>query len=115
MKLEIKNSQAKNKRFVAIFTDDKGKRSNGQSPKSQAIRPQGKKVNFGLKNPKIGTYIDKGDKVMRKNYIARHEATEKKFYSDPMRPATLSRFVLWGESTSLKQNIENYKKKFNLL
>ena len=52
---------------------------------------------------------------MRKNYIKRHEATEKKFYSDPMRPATLSRFVLWGESTSLKQNIENYKKKFNLL
>ena len=73
-----------------------------------------KKVNFGLKNPKIGTYIDKGDKVMRKNYIKRHEATEKKFYSDPMRPATLSRFVLWGESTSLKQNIDNYKKKFNL-
>tara|TARA_R110000824_G_scaffold255385_1_gene444360 strand:+ start:48 stop:371 length:324 start_codon:yes stop_codon:yes gene_type:complete len=106
MKIEIKNSQAKNKRFVAVFTDDKGK--------TQAIRPQGKKVNFGLKNPKIGTYIDHGDKVMRKNYIARHEATEKKFYSDPMRPATLSRFILWGDSSSLKQNIESYKKKFNL-
>ena len=106
MKLEIKNSQAKNKRFVAVFTDEKGK---------------SKKVNFGLKNPKIGTYIDtgsrparEGDKVMRKNYIARHEATEKKFYSDPMRPATLSRFILWGDSTSLKQNIDNYKKKYNL-
>jgi len=99
MKIEIKNSQAKNKRFVAVFTDEKGKT---------------KKVNFGLKNPKIGTYIDHGDKVLRKNYIARHEATEKKFYSDPMRPATLSRFILWGDSTSLKQNIDNYKKKFNL-
>ena len=107
MKLEIKNSEAKGKRFVAIFTDAKGKRSNGQSPKS-------KKVNFGLKNPKRGTYIDLGDKEVRKNYIARHEATEKKFYKDPMRPATLSRFILWGESKSLKQNIDNYKKKFNL-
>ena len=99
MKLEIKNSQAKGKRFVAIFTDDKGK---------------SKKVNFGLKNPKRGTYIDLGDKKVRKNYIARHEATEKKFYSDPQRPATLSRFILWGNSTSLKQNIENYKNKYNL-
>ena len=99
MVIEIKNSQAKNKRFVAIFTDDKGK---------------SKKVNFGLKNPKRGTYIDLGDKEVRKNYIARHEATEKKFYKDPMRPATLSRFILWGESKSLKQNIDNYKKKFNL-
>tara|TARA_R110002020_G_scaffold85563_3_gene211086 strand:+ start:130 stop:432 length:303 start_codon:yes stop_codon:yes gene_type:complete len=99
MKLEIKNSEAKGKRFVAIFTDAKGK---------------SKKVNFGLKNPKRGTYIDLGDKEVRKNYIARHEATEKKFYKDPMRPATLSRFILWGESKSLKQNIDNYKKKFNL-
>tara|TARA_R110002110_G_scaffold406808_1_gene627149 strand:+ start:246 stop:569 length:324 start_codon:yes stop_codon:yes gene_type:complete len=106
MKIQIKNSQAKNKRFVAVFTqavalqgDDKGK---------------SKKVNFGLKNPKIGTYIDTGDKELRKNYIARHEVREKKFYNDPMKPATLSRFILWGDSSSLKQNIENYKRKFNL-
>jgi hypothetical protein len=99
MKLDIKNSQAKGKRFVAIFTDDKGK---------------SKKVNFGLKNPKKGTFIDHSDKEIRKNYIARHEVTEKKFYKEPMRPATLSRFILWGNSSSLKQNIESYKKKFNL-
>ena len=99
MKLDIKNSQAKGKRFVAIFTDDKGK---------------SKKVNFGLKNPKKGTFIDHADKELRKNYIARHEATEKKFYKDAMRPATLSRFILWGTSSSLKQNIEAYKNKYNL-
>jgi len=99
MKLDIKNSQAKGKRFVAIFTDEKGK---------------SKKVNFGLKNPKKGTFIDHADKELRKNYIARHEATEKKFYKDAMRPATLSRFILWGTSSSLKQNIEDYKNKYNL-
>ena len=99
MKLDIKNSQAKGKRFVAIFTDDKGK---------------SKKVNFGLKNPKKGTFIDHADKELRKNYIARHEATEKKFYKDAMRPATLSRFILWGTSSSLKQNIEAYNNKYNL-
>ena len=99
MKLVIKDSKTKGKRFVAIFTDDKGKE---------------KRVNFGLKNPKIGTYIDHGDKTIRKNYIARHEVREKKFYKDPMRAATLSRFILWGDSKSLKQNIEDYKTKYNL-
>jgi len=99
MKIDIKNSQAKGKRFVAIFTDDKGK---------------SKKVNFGLKNPKLGTFIDHADKKLRKNYIARHEVREKKFYKDPMRAATLSRFILWGTSSSLKQNIEDYKNKYNL-
>tara|TARA_R110000824_G_scaffold143807_3_gene311549 strand:+ start:652 stop:954 length:303 start_codon:yes stop_codon:yes gene_type:complete len=99
MKLVIQDSKSKGKRFVAIFTDNKGKE---------------KRVNFGLKNPKIGTYIDHGDKTIRKNYIARHEVREKKFYKDPMRAATLSRFILWGDSKSLKQNIESYKRKFNL-
>ena len=99
MKLLIQDSKAKGKRFVAIFTDNKGKE---------------KRVNFGLKNPKIGTYIDHGDKTIRKNYIARHEVLEKKFYKDPMRAATLSRFILWGDSKSLKENIESYKTKYNL-
>ena len=71
-------------------------------------------IHFGVEKPKIGTFIDTGDKTLRKNYIARHEVNEKKFYNDPMRAATLSRFILWGETDSLKKNIELYKKKFNL-
>lgn len=71
-------------------------------------------VDFGVKKPKIGTYIDHGDEKIRKNYIARHEVNEKKFYKDPQRAATLSRFILWGSSSNLKKNIEDYKKKFNL-
>jgi len=105
MKLDIKNSQAKGKRFVAIFTDD---------PEGAMVKGKSKKVNFGLKNPKLGTFIDHADKKLRKNYIARHEVREKKFYKDPMRAATLSRFILWGTSSSLKENIENYKNKYNL-
>tara|TARA_R100001129_G_scaffold160143_1_gene124593 strand:+ start:458 stop:739 length:282 start_codon:yes stop_codon:yes gene_type:complete len=93
--MRIEKSKAKGKRFVAIFDD-------------------GKKVNFGLKNPKIGTYIDHQDKEIRKNYRARHEPPEKKFYNDPKRPATLSRFILWGEATNLRDAIKDYKRKFNL-
>ena len=78
MKLRIENSKAKNKRFVAIFTDKNNKE---------------KRVNFGLKNPKIGTYIDHQDKDIRRRYRARHEPPEKKFYGNPQKPSTLSKFT----------------------
>ena len=98
MKLVIKKS-TKDKRLMAIFSiEDK----------------KDKIVHFGQKNPKFGTYIDTGNKIARKNYIARHSVREKQFYNDPLRAATLSRFILWGNNTTLKNNIEDYKKKFNL-
>jgi len=95
MKIVVKKSSKPGKRLMATFD---GKKT----------------VHFGVEKPKIGTYIDTGDKTLRKNYIARHQVREKKFYNDPTRAATLSRFILWGESDSLKRNIELYKKKFNL-
>tara|TARA_R110000744_G_scaffold289315_1_gene400209 strand:- start:132 stop:407 length:276 start_codon:yes stop_codon:yes gene_type:complete len=91
--MKIEKSDRKEKRFVAIFDN-------------------GKKIHFGFKGG--STYIDHKDKVKRKNYIARHEVNEKQFYKDPYRPATLSRFILWGDATNLNQAIKDYKKKFNL-
>ena len=99
MKLDIEPSKAKGKRFVAIFTDEFGKTT---------------KTNFGLKNQKFGTYIDHGDKKRRKNYIARHEVREKQFYKNPKRASTLSRYVLWGDSTNLDEAIQDYKQRFKL-
>lgn len=95
MKIVVKKSSKSGKRLMAIFD---GKKT----------------VHFGVEKPKIGTFIDTGDKTLRKNYIARHEVREKKFYKNPQRASTLSRFILWGETDSLKKNIELYKKKFNL-
>ena len=101
LELKIKNSNIKDKRFTALFIDKNGKVV--------------KTTNFGLKNPVIGTFIDHGDRERRKNYIARHEVREKKFYKDPQRASTLSRYILWGDSSNLKEAIEQYKKKYNLL
>jgi len=70
-------------------------------------------VDFGLKGG--STYLDHKDKVKRKNYIARHEVNEKKFYKDPMRAATLSRYILWGDKTNLEDSVKDYKKRFNLV
>ena len=100
MKLFVKPSTRKTKRFMAIFVDKNGK--------------QVKLTHFGLKNPSKGTYIDHKDKTIRKNYRARHDKTEKKFHTDPKRASTLSRFILWGEATNLKDAVNDYKKKFNL-
>ena len=97
MKLVITPSKRKDKRLKAVFTKPDGKTITSQ---------------FGFKGG--STYIDHKDKTKRKNYRARHDATEKKFHSDPTRPSSLSRFILWGEATNLKDAIRDYKKKFNL-
>jgi hypothetical protein len=99
VKLVVSKSDKKDKRFKAVFTYDDGKK---------------KTRHFGLKNFKKGTYIDHKDKEIRKNYRARHEPPEKKFYNDPTRPATLSRFILWGDATNLTDAVKDYKKRFKL-
>ena len=86
----------------------------GDYVKHKKGKKKDKTIHFGLKNPKKGTYIDHKDKEIRKNYRARHEPPEKKFYNDPTRPATLSRFILWGDATNLTDAIKDYKKKFKL-
>jgi len=92
--IRVEPSQAKNKRFVAVFSDGNKE----------------KKVNFGLKGGK--TYLDHRDKKKRAAYRARHQVDLKT--KDPMRAGYLSYWILWGDSTSLSVNINNYKKKFNL-
>lgn len=91
--MEIYESNRKGKRFVAVFRDD-------------TI------IHFGLDAGT--TYIDIGDKQMRKNYIARHRGSGKEDWTDPKTAASLSRWILWGDSTSLEKNIEEYIKRFNL-
>lgn len=48
----------------------------------------------------------------RKLYLARHEKRET--WSDPTTAGSLSRYLLWGDSSSLKKNIIEFKRKFNL-
>lgn len=91
--MKVETSTRKNKKLVAIFKD-------------------GTKVHFGFKGS--STYLDNKDKTIRKNYRARHDVNEKKFYNNPKKPATLSRFILWGEATNLKDAIKDYERKFKV-
>jgi len=71
-----------------------------------------KKVNFGSKSSK--TYLDHKDPIKRENYIARHTALGTEDYNDPLSPASLSMFLLWGNHTDLQMNIKDYINRFKL-
>tara|TARA_R110000744_G_scaffold370029_1_gene480505 strand:+ start:517 stop:756 length:240 start_codon:yes stop_codon:yes gene_type:complete len=72
-----------------------------------------KKVSFGQRG--ADDYTIKKDKEQRSRYRKRHAKdllteTNKK----GLGAGSLSRFLLWGDSTSLQQNIKSYKKRFKL-
>lgn len=70
----------------------------------------GKTVHFGQQGGK--TYIDEGDKAKREAYLARHKKREN--WSDPYTAGSISRFLLWGDSTSLDSNHNAFMKKFGI-
>ena len=78
--------------------------------KWKAIFDDGTHTNFGLEG--YQDYTQHHSKQRRDNYIRRHaKDLETK---DPRRAGYLSYYILWGNSTSMAENIRNYKRKFNL-
>jgi hypothetical protein len=69
----------------------------------------GKLIHFGAKNG--NTYLDHKDKIKRQNYLKRHRVNED---WTKINPASLSRYILWGDSTNINENIADYMKRFNL-
>jgi hypothetical protein len=95
MKVVIKKSDKSGKKYMAIFEKD-----NGRS----------KTTYFGQAG--APDYTLTGDKERRRLYRQRHRKDLKT--NDPTRAGYLSYYILWGNSTSIKQNIRDYKKRFNL-
>ena len=91
----IKKSDKSGKKYMAIFEKD-----NGRS----------KTTHFGQAG--APDYTLTGDKERRRLYRQRHRKDLKT--NDPTRAGYLSYYILWGNSTSIKQNIRDYKKRFNL-
>ena len=96
VKMIIKPSNIKGKKYTAIFYDNSGKKI--------------KTSQFGAKG--YEDYTIHKDKQRRDRYRARHKGNLSK--TDYMSPAHLSYYILWGDSSSIKSNISSYKKKFNL-
>ena len=56
-------------------------------------------------------YTLKKDKEQRTRYRARHRNDN---LTDPRSPGALSWYILWGNTTSKRENIASYKRRFNL-
>jgi len=91
--IRLEKSTNKNKRYDAYFKVD-GKQ---------------KKVSFG--SSKHENYTIHKDKERRERYRQRHK---NDLINVPTTPGALSWYLLWGESTSLADNINKYKTKFGV-
>ena len=99
---DINSSTRKDKKYVATFCHCKNK---GECKGSNMTS-----THFGAKNSK--TYLDHGDDKKREDYIKRHKVNEN--FNNPTSAGALSRFLLWGDYKTLKQNILAFKKRFNI-
>jgi len=93
--MTIKKSTKSDKKYMAIFKKDNGRY---------------KTTHFGAAG--MDDYTLTGDKEARKRYRQRHKKDLNT--NDPTRAGYLSYYILWGESKSIKENIRNYKRRFNL-
>ena len=57
-------------------------------------------------------YTKTKDKDQRARYIKRHQKDLET--NDPTKAGYLSRYLLWGESTSMMENLRRYRSRFNL-
>ena len=92
--VSLASSPRKDKKYEFAYTDD-GKKI--------------KTIHFGSKGSL--TYLDHKDKTKRDNYIARHKVREN---WDKVNAGSLSRYILWGDSTDLQTNLKTYLKQFNI-
>ncbi len=66
-------------------------------------------THFGAKG--YEDYTMHHDKQRRERYLNRHKNEN---WENPYTAASLSRYLLWGNSTSLQKNLQEFKRRFNL-
>lgn len=91
--LSILPSKKKGKKLTATFSTPTGNKA----------------VHFGATG--YEDYTIHHDEERRANYRARHANDN---LSDPMSPGALSYWILWGDSTSLRENVKSYKAKYRI-
>ena len=96
MKVNIKKSDKKEKKLMAVFTDDNNKK---------------KTIHFGSAG--MDDYTLTGDKEQRERYRARTKKVYDK--AKPMSASRLSFEILWGNSQDINKNIASYKKKYGYM
>ena len=76
---------------------------------SKCCDKEKKKVHFG--DNRYSDFTMHKDTKRRENYRSRHASGKNaKAYT----PNALAYHILWGDSTSLQENIKSFKKKYNV-
>ena len=93
--VSITKSNKANKKLMAKFKDKKtGRESN---------------IHFGQRG--ADDYTKTKDKAQRERYRNRHRGDN---LTNPRSAGSLSWHILWGQSTSRRENIASFKRKFKL-
>ena len=93
--LKLEKSPKPEKKWRAIFELDNGRL---------------KHTDFG--DSSMEDYTQHKDKQRRENYRSRHQKDLRT--KDPTRAGYLSYYILWGPFTSVRSNLDFYRRKFNL-
>ena len=94
--LSVKPSAKADKKYDARFKTPTGRE---------------KTVSFGAKG--MDDYTRTHDKEQRARYLERH-GRGKESWGKPDTAGALSRWILWGPSTSLAENLRAFKRRFSL-
>jgi len=94
MKFTLHHSNIPGKKYAGVFTD--GSKS--------------KTIHFGASGYK--DYTQHHDASRRANYLSRHRTNEH--WNNPQTAGALSRWILWGPSSSIQANVASFKRRFHL-
>ena len=97
MKVVIKESNKKGKKFMATFS----KRSSGDKKLND------KTIHFGSAG--MSDFTKHKDPTRKERYLKRHKKREN--WNDPLTAGALSRWILWNKPT-LSASIKDYKSRF---
>ena len=91
----VVDSRRANKKFEALF---------------QTVEDEIISIPFGQRGAE--DYTTGATENERAAYLARHRVRED--WNDPLTPGALSRWILWGDSRNLNNNIQSFVRRFNL-
>lgn len=95
MKFHLIKSPNPEKKWRAVFTDEDGKETH---------------TDFGQRG--YSDFTEHKNPLRRANYLSRHKSREN--WNDYKSAGSLSRHLLWGDSTSLQQNVASFRRRFSL-
>ena len=93
--LRLEKSPKPEKKYRAVFESDSGRIKN---------------TDFG--DSSMEDYTQHHDKQRRENSRSRHQKDLQT--RDPTRAGYLSYYILWGDYTSVRSNLDAFKRKFHL-